>query len=195
MGLFCSLNWLTTASEKCQDKAGAGKRTRAAFSGSCPCISSTVTLHSRSLTGSGTQTHLVLQQKLHGVLQKGHIPCSWIGSNKLKSLIPATRVKGQGHTPSQAPPALKRCKFEIEKKKAIKFKGLKCISSTAAGDKTLGAILPSPGQRRAWNKSGRRGTKETAPNTHKTAEAVCHRHRFGAAMPGALAGGGTADMG
>lgn len=73
---FCSVNWLTTVSKKCQDKEGVGKRTTAAFGGSCPWLSHTVTLHSRSLTGLGAQTHLVLWQELHGMLEKGHIPCS-----------------------------------------------------------------------------------------------------------------------
>lgn len=31
----CSLNWLTTVSERCQDKVKAGKRTRVVFSCSC----------------------------------------------------------------------------------------------------------------------------------------------------------------
>lgn len=50
--IFCFLNWLTMVSEKTQGKEGARKRARAAFSGSCSQLITTVTLHSRHLTGS-----------------------------------------------------------------------------------------------------------------------------------------------
>lgn len=105
---LCSLNWLTTASEKCQDKVCAGKGTRAAFGSSCPWLRSPITPHSRTLTGSGTQTRQVLWQALHRVLEKGYIPCSWIHTNNLKSLNMCERTETYTF-PSI--PALKRCKL------------------------------------------------------------------------------------
>lgn len=62
---FCSLNWLTTVSERCQDKANAGKKTRVAFSCSCSWSGSVTAVRTRISIAYGCQPPGLWTQVLH----------------------------------------------------------------------------------------------------------------------------------